>query len=246
MADERFTLLEKGGVAGDAAGKFELRLGALVYGDRVAAPAAAIQRVVGNRVEYLRGGVTECYIREAHGVEQGFTLRENAPHNRGERLRLNLAVSGELKPVLRGDRIELQRDGKTALSYSQLRAWDTNGRELESHRETRDNRILLSVDDWEAPYPVTIDPFLQQQEIIPADGKTIDQFGGAVTISGNNVIPPSGGLAGIGIPDVSTLNYYGNVVANAAIVPSGSSGAINVFVNYSTDVLFDINGYFAP
>jgi hypothetical protein len=48
------------------------------------------------------------------------------------------------------------------------------------------------------------------------------------------------------MPNVSTLNYYGNVVANAAIVPAGANGAINVYVNHSTDVLFDINGYFAP
>ena len=48
-----------------------------------------------------------------------------------------------------------------------------------------------------------------------------------------------------GMPNVSTLNYSGKVVANAAIVPAGTNGWINVFVNYPTDVLFDINGYFA-
>ena len=35
-------------------------------------------------------------------------------------------------------------------------------------------------------------------------------------------------------------------MANAAIVPAGTNGAINVFVSYPTDMLFDINGYFAP
>jgi hypothetical protein len=48
------------------------------------------------------------------------------------------------------------------------------------------------------------------------------------------------------MPNVSTLNYYGSVVANAAIVPAGANNAINVYVNNPTDVLFDINGYFAP
>ena len=47
------------------------------------------------------------------------------------------------------------------------------------------------------------------------------------------------------MPNVSTLNYSGSIAANAAIVPAGVNGAINVFVNYTTDVLFDINGYFA-
>jgi hypothetical protein len=49
------------------------------------------------------------------------------------------------------------------------------------------------------------------------------------------------------IPNASTLNSYtGTVVANAAIVPAGTNGAISLFANAATDVLFDINGYFAP
>ncbi len=35
------------------------------------------------------------------------------------------------------------------------------------------------------------------------------------------------------------------MVANAAIVPAGTNGAVNVFVTNSTDVILDINGYFA-
>jgi hypothetical protein len=51
---------------------------------------------------------------------------------------------------------------------------------------------------------------------------------------------------GQGMPNASTLNSYtGTVVANAAIVPAGAGGAISVFVNSPTDLLFDINGYFA-
>jgi hypothetical protein len=49
------------------------------------------------------------------------------------------------------------------------------------------------------------------------------------------------------MPNVSTLNYYGSVVAGAAIaLPAGTNGAINVYVSYPTDMSFDINGYFAP
>jgi uncharacterized protein YqgV (UPF0045/DUF77 family) len=49
------------------------------------------------------------------------------------------------------------------------------------------------------------------------------------------------------MPNASTLNSYnGTVVANAAIVPAGTGGAISIYVNDATDVLFDINGYFAP
>jgi hypothetical protein len=46
-------------------------------------------------------------------------------------------------------------------------------------------------------------------------------------------------------PNVSTLNSpSGNVIANAAIVPAGSSGAVDVFVSNPSDVIIDINGYF--
>jgi hypothetical protein len=48
-------------------------------------------------------------------------------------------------------------------------------------------------------------------------------------------------------PFVSTLNAStGAVTANAAIVPAGTSGAISVFVYDASDVILDVNGYFAP
>jgi hypothetical protein len=48
-------------------------------------------------------------------------------------------------------------------------------------------------------------------------------------------------------PNVSTLNdYTGTVVANAAIVPAGTSGSIDVYASNNTDIIIDINGYYAP
>jgi hypothetical protein len=48
-------------------------------------------------------------------------------------------------------------------------------------------------------------------------------------------------------PNVSTLNSpTGTVTANAAIVPAGTNGSISVFVTDNTDLLVDIDGYFAP
>jgi len=49
------------------------------------------------------------------------------------------------------------------------------------------------------------------------------------------------------MPGVSTLNdVTGTIIANAAIVPAGASGSIDVYVSNNTNVLIDINGYFAP
>jgi hypothetical protein len=48
-------------------------------------------------------------------------------------------------------------------------------------------------------------------------------------------------------PLVASLNApTGTVTANAAIVPAGSDGSIDIFASNPTDLIIDINGYFAP
>jgi hypothetical protein len=52
---------------------------------------------------------------------------------------------------------------------------------------------------------------------------------------------PTGGTQ----PTVSTLNALkGQIVANMALVPGGTGGAINIFVTNPADVIIDTNGYF--
>ncbi len=69
------------------------------------------------------------------------------------------------------------------------------------------------------------------------------------------VVPPLGGTVGYLTiwptpeiqPVVSTLNSPdGRIKANAAIVPAGVSGAVSVYVSNTTNVLLDIDAYFAP
>src|SRR5437763_873788 len=48
-------------------------------------------------------------------------------------------------------------------------------------------------------------------------------------------------------PMVSTLNAStSTVTANAAIVPAGANGNVDVFVTENADLVIDVNGYFAP
>ncbi len=48
-------------------------------------------------------------------------------------------------------------------------------------------------------------------------------------------------------PVVSTLNdQTGTIVANAAIVPAGTDGNVSVYVTDNTQLVIDIDGYFAP
>ncbi|MGA3054009.1 MAG: choice-of-anchor tandem repeat GloVer-containing protein [Candidatus Korobacteraceae bacterium] len=76
----------------------------------------------------------------------------------------------------------------------------------------------------------------------------------AAAYSLNVTVVPHGSLGyltiwptGEGRPVVSTLNSAdGRVKANAAIVPAGTSGDVSVFVTDTTNVILDIDGYFAP
>ncbi len=67
-------------------------------------------------------------------------------------------------------------------------------------------------------------------------------IGGAGTFQGGFLTAwPTGSAQ----PLVSTLNFNANqLVANAAVVPAGTSGAIDVFVNAPAHLLIDINGYY--
>jgi len=77
----------------------------------------------------------------------------------------------------------------------------------------------------------------------------------AVAYSFNFTVVPVGGgplgyltvwPAGQPQPGVSTLNALtGTTTANAAIVPAGMNGDIDVFASNDTDVVIDVNGYFA-
>jgi hypothetical protein len=53
--------------------------------------------------------------------------------------------------------------------------------------------------------------------------------------------------AGQSRPLVASLNDpTGTVLANAVVVPAGANGDINVYTTDATDLVIDINGYFAP
>jgi hypothetical protein len=53
--------------------------------------------------------------------------------------------------------------------------------------------------------------------------------------------------AGQGQPLVASLNDpTGTVLSNAVVVPAGTGGAVNVYATDATDLVIDINGYFAP
>lgn len=75
----------------------------------------------------------------------------------------------------------------------------------------------------------------------------------AVAYSLNVTVVPNASLGYLTIwstgqsqPLVPTLTSDGRVKADAAIVPAGSNGGVDVYVTDATQVVLDIDGYFAP
>ncbi len=99
-------------------------------------------------------------------------------------------------------------------------------------------------------------PFLpghQERDFPILNATTCNIPSSAAAYSLNFSVVPHGGLGYMTVwptgqprPLVSTLNDVpGTIIANAAIVPVGTSGDISVYPSNDTDVIIDINGYFA-
>jgi len=88
----------------------------------------------------------------------------------------------------------------------------------------------------------------------PIQASSCNIPGTAQAYSLNFTVVPPGPLqylsawpSGQPFPVVSTLNSpAGLTLANAAIIPAGQSGNITVLASDTTDLIIDINGYFAP
>jgi len=162
-----------------------LRLTGYGYGQQLQTPADAQLARQGNRVEYLRGDLTEWYVNQADGLEQGFTFaRRPAGAEAGEPLVIALAVTGGFTPALASDgqAVLLHSDAGEALRYGGLHTWDARGREVASRMEVRDREIRLIVDDRDAEYPLVVDPIVTPT----STSLTVSRTGPACTPSSLN------------------------------------------------------------
>ena len=94
----------------------------------------------------------------------------------------------------------------------------------------------------------------QQERDFPILAGSCDIPSNALAYSFNVTALPHGGLGYLTVwpqgqtqPVVSTLNApTGTATANAALIPAGTNGGVAVFPSNNTDLLIDVNGYFAP
>jgi hypothetical protein len=164
------------------------------YGQTLKTAANPTLSVAGNRIEYHRGPLTEWYVNDRRGVEQGFTLKQRPKKsmNAGP-LCLEMTLDGELTGELSQDaKTVLLRDksGVVRMRYTELKAWDARQRGLPARLQTAGSIVQLVVDDRDALYPLTIDPVIitEFKQLTASDGKDEDSFGSSVSISGDTVV----------------------------------------------------------
>jgi len=154
----------------------------------------------GARLEYARtGSVTEWYVNEARGLEQGFTFARR-PDGNGE-LAVEIATEGSLQPMLgsSGSVVEARdAKGRTRLEYGELAARDARGRMLPARLGVDGSHIVLHVDDASAEYPIEIDPltWAQQAKLVASPSVPGEAFGAAVAIRGDTALVGADGGTG--------------------------------------------------
>ncbi len=125
---------------------------------------------LGSRAEFVRGSLVEWYMNGEGGLEQGFTFLESPAAEADGPLVIELALGGDLLPLLAGDgqRVDLLRPGSRLpnLVYGSLAVADAEGRELPARMElvprsgSETSMLRIAVDDDNAIYPVTVDPLV--------------------------------------------------------------------------------------
>lgn len=166
--------------------------------------------------------LTEWYKNDGYGLEHGYTIHSRPANSNGV-LTFTLAVCGDLRPRIQINGCDVRFvDSSNAfvLNYSGLKVTDADGTRIPAHFESIRNGLKLTVNDTGARYPLTIDPIAQQAYLKASNTDVSDQFGYAVSVSGNTVVVGAPGEDG---------NATG-VNGNESNELSPSSGAAYVFV----------------
>jgi hypothetical protein len=212
----------------------------LGYGTTLHVPERVAPRAVENRVEYRRRGMTEWYVNGPFGVQQGFTLHA-PPEGRASgllRLVLRITEARDGASIATG----VERDGRgirltaagAMLKYSDLLAWDANGRALPAAIELGGDHVVLRVNDKDATYPLVIDPFIEQGQLTASDGVGGDLFGFTLGISGDTIV--GGRPSGLAYVFVKPATGWATLMETARLTAS-DGGPLGSDVGISGDTV---------
>jgi len=141
------------------------------------------------QLEIGRPGFTEWYACRGSGIEQGMTIHAR-PGGNGT-LGITYQLGGDLRPVNAGtDLVFFNRTGPV-LQYGRIYAADATGRALPAAIVLLpDNILSWQVDDRNAVYPVTIDPYIGTQVAIlnASDAASQTSFGDSVSVYNDTAI----------------------------------------------------------
>jgi hypothetical protein len=205
----------------------------------------------GARVTYLWDeSLEEWYVNHERGLEHGFTVHQRPVRNgEGEdgRLLLTLAVRGTLRPQVTGggrDVDFLGDQGTVELTYSGLRAFDADGRELNTGFEEIGDRLCLWVDERDARYPLTIDPTAQQAYLKASNTASDDLFGISVSVSVDTVVVAANqeDSAAWGVNGNQNDDSACEAGAAYVFVRSGTSWSQQAYLKASNTEAFDYFG----
>ena len=185
----------------------------------------------GDRIEYRRGALTEWYVNDPSGLEQGFTLAAPPPGDQsGGTIALSLAVRGDLRAALAPDGASLDflsPAGASMIHYGALKTLDAAGRELPSRMELTESsdgqqtlRILVNARD--AAYPLTIDP-LATSAAWTAEGDQADALFGSSVASVGDINGDGYGDVIVGAP-----GYNQDTEGGRVMVYPGMAGGLSV------------------
>jgi hypothetical protein len=198
-------------------------------GDRVPAPPTiTTTSAKGNRIEFVRSaGLTEWYVNDAKGLEQGFTVATPPPLGAagadGTALVIDLAVRGSLIPGMMpdGQTVEfLTPGGAGVMRYGGLCCTDAENRQLPAELwldPTQDGsgsaRIRIVVHTTAAVYPLTIDPLVSAAAWTAESNQVDARFGTRVATAG----------------DVNS-DGYSDVIVGAPLYDNGQADEGRAFV----------------
>ncbi len=185
----------------------------------IAPVAPAELSVLDNRIEYRRGIITEWYTNDERGLEQGFTLYQ-APASPHEEITLRMEIGGSLQGTMDslGEGIDFfSQDGVLVLSYGELKAVDSTGRELPGRLSLSGEYLDITIDTDGAVYPVYIDPLATSPSWTAESNQDSAQFGQSVASAGD--------VNGDG---------YSDVIIGAPKYSNGQSEEGAVFVYYGS------------